>query len=377
VRAAYSAFLPSLDVSEGAGKSGGATFFQGQLVPYAGDPWHYGKGYSARMTLFDGGRNWLNLRAARATSASDEQAEVTQRYAVALNVKQQYFAVLAARELETAAEQQLAEAQKALDVTVAQVAGGAKSRSDSLHSAVQVGIAKLAVIRARGQLITANSALTRLVGTSFEVTATPADTAVVPSIDIDSVALVEMAVTGPSVLGAEHVAAASKDSRWASLSRYLPSISVAYSFSTNWSSETFLLGGGSQQNSHGLSFSASYSIFDGFQREASVVQASASADNAKYAMRDARLAARENLAQYLATFHTAQETIDLQLLQIESAEEDVSAQEAKYAAGAAALVDVLTAQSALATARQQLIQARLDARTAKAQIEAIIGKDIQ
>jgi len=40
-------------------------------------------------------------------------------------------------------------------------------------------------------------------------------------------------------------------------------------------------------------------------------------------------------------------------------------------------VEVLLAQTALVQARQALIQARLNARTAKAQIEAIIGKDIE
>ncbi|MDE3129469.1 MAG: TolC family protein, partial [Gemmatimonadota bacterium] len=45
--------------------------------------------------------------------------------------------------------------------------------------------------------------------------------------------------------------------------------------------------------------------------------------------------------------------------------------------GAKTLLDVLTAQSTLATARQNLIQARLAARTAKAQIEALIGKDLE
>lgn len=377
VKSALSAFLPNINLYQSAGKSGGATFFQGKLAPYTGDPWHYGKGYSASMTLFDGGSTWLNYRAARATLAADDQTTITQHYAVAFNVKQQYFAVLAARELKAAAQQQLIEAQKALDVTVAQVAGGAKSRSDSLHSAVQVGIAKLAVIRADGQLISGNSALTRLVGTPYEVTALPADTALVPRIDIDSASLVQMALNGPSVRAAHRVVDASADSRWASFSQYLPSLSVGYSYGINWTAPSFVLGGGGKSNNNGLGFTIGYSLFDNFRREAGVVQAAANADNARYGLRDARLAARENLAQYLSQFRTALQTIDLQTLQIESAQEDLAAQDAKYRAGAAGLVDVLTAETALAQARQAMIQARLDARTAKAQIEGIIGKDIE
>ena len=44
--------------------------------------------------------------------------------------------------------------------------------------------------------------------------------------------------------------------------------------------------------------------------------------------------------------------------------------------GAGTLLDVLTSQSNLIVARQQLIQIRLDYRNARAQIEATIGRDL-
>jgi outer membrane protein TolC len=40
------------------------------------------------------------------------------------------------------------------------------------------------------------------------------------------------------------------------------------------------------------------------------------------------------------------------------------------------LLDVLNSQSTLDQARRDLIQARLDARTAKAQLEALVGRDL-
>jgi outer membrane protein TolC len=152
---------------------------------------------------------------------------------------------------------------------------------------------------------------------------------------------------------------------------------MQYGSGSSWSTPHFVLGGGTKQTSTSLSFFVSYSLFSGFNRESRVVQADVNRDNAKAQLRDARLAAREKVAQYLAQFRTAQTKIDLQRLTIESAEQNVEAKDAQYRAGAVSLVDVLTAQAGLATARQGLIQARLDARTAKAQIEAIIGKDIQ
>ncbi|HEY5219701.1 MAG TPA: TolC family protein, partial [Gemmatimonadaceae bacterium] len=197
-KAAIAAFLPEISLSQSAYHSGGANFFQGSLIPTSSG-WSYSKGYGLGLTLFDGGARLLQYRAARANLAAADQYEVIQRYTVALNVKQQYFAALAAREAEAAADQQLQLANEQLAVTEAEVAGGMLSRVDSLNSAVAVGQAKLAVITAQGSLVTANAALTQLVGAAHEVTATPSDTALVPTISIDSVALLHLALDGPAV----------------------------------------------------------------------------------------------------------------------------------------------------------------------------------
>ena len=51
-------------------------------------------------------------------------------------------------------------------------------------------------------------------------------------------------------------------------------------------------------------------------------------------------------------------------------------QQQRYTLGASTLLDVLTSQSQLNAARSALIQARYDARVAKAQIESIVGRDL-
>ncbi|MBK6308493.1 MAG: TolC family protein [Gemmatimonadetes bacterium] len=40
IRSVYGSYLPSLSLSYGSNKQGGETFFQGQLVPFRGDPWN-------------------------------------------------------------------------------------------------------------------------------------------------------------------------------------------------------------------------------------------------------------------------------------------------------------------------------------------------
>ena len=56
IRTAYGSFMPSLSLNYGSNRQGGETFFQGQLVPFRGDPWNFNRGVSSSLELFDGGR---------------------------------------------------------------------------------------------------------------------------------------------------------------------------------------------------------------------------------------------------------------------------------------------------------------------------------
>jgi outer membrane protein len=52
-------------------------------------------------------------------------------------------------------------------------------------------------------------------------------------------------------------------------------------------------------------------------------------------------------------------------------------QQQRYSLGASTLLDLLTSQLTLNQARASLIQARFEARVARAQIEALIGRELR
>ncbi len=372
-----SQYLPSLSVSAAGQRSGGATFFQGKLIPYSGDPWSYSKGYSASVQLFDGGQRWFFLRSSQAQFDADIENEQQQKFAVALNVKQQYYAVLAARESQSAAERQLENSNAQLRLTAAKVRLGAAMRLDSLRSAIAVGTARLAIITAENQLRTANASLTRLVASNVEVTAVAADTADVPHVDLDSVSLPALVESTPAVQQALATLSATRATRVGNYANYLPSLTVNYqSFGSNTSSE-FNWGGGTTAPNNALTFRLSYNLFNNYGREYNVVTANANEDNADANLRDARFAARASIAQFIGDYRTAQETIDLQILQIAAGDEDLRSQQERYAVGSASFLDVLLSQSTLDAQRAQLIQARFNIRVAKAEIESIIGRELK
>ncbi|HVT37589.1 MAG TPA: TolC family protein [Gemmatimonadaceae bacterium] len=370
-------FLPNLGVNAGANNTNGGNFIQGKFTPYTGDPWNYNKGYGGSLTIFDGGQRWFNYRAAQATQEANGENELLQRFTVALNVKQQYFLVLAARETEAAAQRQLEQADQQLRVTSARLRVGSLIRTDSLRSAIAVGTAKLAIINAQNSLRSANASLTRLVASPTGVTAVASDTSDVPRLDTDSATIQKLADQGPLVRQSTAALTASRASRRAFVTPYLPTVSAFYQYSTRKSSPTFDWGGGPANPSTGYGFSLNWTLFNNLNRELSLTTATVGEDNAEASQRDARLAARESLALYLGAFRTAQQTIELQLLQIAAAEDDFRAQTQRYALGSSSLLDVLTSQSALDAARTALITARLQARTAKAQLEALVGRELQ
>ncbi len=372
-------YLPSLQIGASGFNSAGASFFQGQFVPYQGNPWNYGRNYSANLLLFDGGQRWFSYRAAQAFQDANVENDVLQRYVVATQVKQQYYAVLQARELEAAGASALEAAQVALNAASTKVKIGQATRTDSLKAAIQVGNARITVLTAHSQLRDANAALTRLVASNVPVTAIAADTADVPRLDIDDAALAQMANNGPNVRQAAANFESTKQTKRATLtSQFLPRVSAGYTYSTGTSSADFNWGGGpalSKNTNYG--FQLSYTIFNNFGRELQAMQASVNEENAEAALRDARYNAKATLAQLVDQFRTAALTVDLQQLQIAAASEDLSATQSRYALGAASYLDLLTSQTALDAQRIVLIGARFQARTAKAAIEAFIGRDLK
>jgi outer membrane protein len=254
---------------------------------------------------------------------------------------------------------------------------GAATRSDSLRTSIQVGNAKLAILNADNSLANANAALSRLIGSESMVTAISADTADTGAVSLSDAELFELALSGPTVQQARAQFAASRQSARASKTPYLPTLSASFGLSYSASDEGFRFTGDPRLRNFSTSLSINFPIFNGLSRETQVVQASVNEDNARVQLRDAQLNARQQMVQQLGAFRTAEARVEIQLASVAAGEEDLRVQQERYNLGASTLLDLLTSQTTLDNARRDLIQARLDARTAKAQIEALIGRDLQ
>jgi outer membrane protein len=380
VRSAYGAFIPSLSLNAGATRGFPAgtrttTDASGQLVTTS-EPWSYSTGLGASVQLFNGGRRFFDVRQAKARDAAAEVGIVSEEYQATLNAKAQFFNVLAARESELAAAAQLEQAEQQRRTSVALARARQATRSDSLRAEIQLRNAQLAVADARYTLEVSNASLTRAVGLEEPVTAAPLppDT-LVEALSLTEAEIASMAESGPLVRQSESLLRAARAANTMRWTDYLPAASLSYSRSGSGGDQELTIPE-NLRYSGALRLSLSLPLFDQFQREERHVTTDVAEENAKASLRDARLAAREGAARWLGTYRVAAERVRAQAATVEAAQEDLRVQQQRYAVGGSTLLDVLTSQTQLNQARRDLIQARLDQRVAKAQLEALVGRDL-
>ena len=377
VKQVYSQFLPSVNLSASTAHQSGDRFdTQGNLVPFTGNPTNYSTGLNASLQLFDGGRRFFDLKKSKADVNAAEASEVTQRFQVALQVKQQYYNILAARESQSAALAQIDQANQQLRDASLRLRAGAATTSDSLRSVIQLGNAQLALLTAQNNLSVANASLTRLVASPRPVTAMPSDT-IDQRIVIPTLAELEPLVeNAPAVAQAQAELKSAEAASRSAKTSYFPTLNMNFSRGGSGLDPMFGLGDKRYAYNQNLSFSLSFPLFNNLNRETTVLRAAVTEDNAEVSLRDARFAAHETLVQALGQMRTAQAQVDIQTASVAAAVEDLRVQRARYQVGAATLLEVLTSQTQLDQSRNALIRARYDYRVAKAQLEALIGRDL-
>jgi outer membrane protein TolC len=129
-------------------------------------------------------------------------------------------------------------------------------------------------------------------------------------------------------------------------------------------------------NTWSVSLGVSWPLFNGFSREGAVTQALANREAAEASAADARRQANATFTQQLAALEAAAQQVTIGTASRAAAEENLRVQQERYRLGAATIVDVLTAQVSLGQAEVSLVQARLAVLTAKAQIEALVGREL-
>ncbi len=383
-REALGSWLPTLSASSNVAQNSPNRINNqtGQLAQTPSPSTLYSGGLNASLVVFDGFSRFAQGRSANATAASADAALTNQRFQVILQTKQAFFNALAAVELVKVTQTQVARSEQQLRISKDKLAAGSAIRSDTLRSTVDLGNAQLALLNAQAQLATAEASLARLIGVegSVHATGTPA----LPDISaLDTAELrQEVSTRSPSVQSAEAQARSAGAQVAVSRAQYFPSLTASYRQSwagTQTSSGMFpnpVSWPGTLTNSWSFSLGLSWPLFNGFTRETGLARSMASRDAAVAQAADARRQANANFTQQLAALEAAAQQLTIAQASRAAADEDLRVQQERYRLGAATIVDVLTSQVSLGQAEVALVQARLNVLIARAQIEALAGREL-
>jgi TolC family type I secretion outer membrane protein len=380
VTQAWGAYLPAISGTAGSSKSSSQRYNSatGQVVSAPGNQSTFG--LNASLNLFTGFQRGANQRAASANRDLDQAAVLQQDYATDLSTKQAFFNALSTQELVGVAQANLARSDQQLKLTSEKLRLGATTRADSLQASVDYGNAQVQLIQARANALTAQANLARAIGSEGMVAAIP-DTALEVRLPaLDTVALRHDAeASAPSVVQAQAGVAAARASLAANRAVYFPTLSLGAS--QRWAGQilfpwTSVAAGPKYTGTWSLSLSLNYPIFNGFQREANIVNADANYQSSQARLRDARLGLDASLTQELTALDAAGAQIDVARTTVAAAQEALRMQRERYRLGASTIVDLLTAETTLNQAEVGLVQARYNYLIARAQIEALVGHSL-
>lgn len=372
-RQAWGAFLPSLSVSSSGSLRSQQRFDSNTDRVVQGSSDSYSAGLSAGVTVFDGGRRFAELDAARAEIRAAEANREDQRFQVALETKNVFFEALRQEDLLVVTRAQLEQAQQNLEMVRRRTQVGRATVSDSLRARLDMVNAQQAVLQAETATRAARFSLGRQIGEGRPVVpARPESLEPTPlALSEDEIlALAEGAA--PAVTAAQADAGAAAAQVSAARTAYLPSFNLSSGY--NWANQAASLSNGT--TSWSISLRASYPLFNGFQRSGAVERAQFSQRLAELREEDARLGAREEADAALQGIRTAERAIEIAEEALLVAQEDLRVVRERYEVGVATILDLITSQAAADEAAAETVTARYDYLLARAQLEAVLGREL-
>jgi len=365
---AKSAYLPSVNDNVSGNLNVALPEQSSRSNPYS----NLSNNIVASYLLYDFGNRDANLENARQLlqAASATQNSVVQN--VLLSAIQAYYQVqagIAALDAALEAEHASEESFKAAE---ARYKAGVATPADKLQAQTLLAQNTLNKITVEGTLKTAYGTLANVMGLAANQTlklAVSSPTQPLQNIDQDINALIELArIRRPDLIASEAQLKAAQASIDASRAAAKPTVSVAVSNN---------LQDGSNQSfgsNSALGVTVSIPIFSGYGPSYRIKSAEANAE-VRSAQRDQlRLQISLDVWRAFQSLRTASESTRAAATLVSSAEESSRVALGRYKAGVGNIIDSINAQSALASARQQQIQAKLNWNIARAALAQSIGE---
>jgi outer membrane protein len=350
-----SAYYPQIDAQVQVGYAHntlaeGLTFAQTTLTP----------GATLNYLLLDLGGRSADIGEAEALL---EAANLTHNVAIqdlVLRVEQAYYQYLSAKALVGADRETVRNTEAAYQAADERHNAGVATIADVLQAKTQLSQAKLALQQSEGQVSTVRGSLATALGVPanlpVDVGELPEDLSLRPIGDAVEKLIEQAQALRPELARARAQALAATNRQSSIRSRGLPSLVLGGTVARNYFLDSCC--------AHGDTYSAAVTlripVFNGFRDSADLLQAR---EQARAAEADAQSVEQQIILQVWSSYQavkTAELRVGTSRDLLASAQASQEVAQGRYKAGVGSILDLLTAQAALANARAQEVQARAD-----------------
>ncbi|MGE0822027.1 MAG: TolC family protein [Candidatus Binatia bacterium] len=327
--------------------------------------------FSLRQLLFDFGRTLDSIQAAIASVDANVADLDTTRHTVEFNVKQAYYGLLSAQHLLRVAEETIQQNTKHLENAQARFEVGVASRFDVTQAQVQVSTAELDYVTAQNNVDLGRETLREALGMVEPLTSPLVDTLNRQSVTVEAETAVRHAYANRPELQSLHAQQRAATERISSLKKeYLPSISGDAQYT--WTGRAYPL-----QEGWTVGVTLTIPLFDSILTTAQIGEAQADMQGLVAQEEDLRQRIALEVRRSILELRRAEKSIRVSEQSEVQARENLSLAEGRYQVGVGNILEVTDAQTSLTSARANVIQSLYNYKTALAQLERAIGRNLE
>jgi len=314
-----------------------------------------------RQFILDGGKVISQIRQAQSNRLAGAGTYERSLQTVAFDVAQAYYNALQAQAATQLAVQVVHQNEVQESLVTAQLRAGTASRVDLATAQLPTAQARVALVRAQGNELSALAAFANQLGLDASTLVAPVnDTPANPAaslltqqtLDYDK-AVARAYLERPDFLAAQYTAQAAAYNVHAQRAGLLPTLTGNAAYGTNSTTAT----GTDFRSGGSTGVTLSLPIFDQGVTRVQIAQAQKQADIANSQLDESKLGVELNVRQALIGLVSAQAAVGQSLAELSKAQEILRATQAQYRAGVTTLPLLLNAQVGLTTAETDELNA--------------------
>jgi len=378
IRSSYSGMLPSISLTSSATHSaqGPSEYVYKNTTFTGGDTTtnYFSTALSIDQTIYSGNKVRNSIKLAKGT-VENYQIELNRtEQSIIENVTEKFYMVLKAQELLKVYEMTLKNSQEQLKKTEEMFKIGQVAKKDLFKAQVREGNDRLSIIQQKSVLNNALADLKVAIGVAPDFDMNVYEGAYQKPVTLEKDLAENKAVENNAEMKSLRLQKANSYLNYKiAKGDLLPAVYGSFSYSRGGSEITRNFSEFDKWWNTSLSLNISYPIFEGFSRKANIQQKKIAFNLYDDQIEKKKLEIISQVENLILTINTYLEMIDVNEINIQSAQEDLRLAQEMYRLNSATILDVLDAQVALTKAQGDLITTKYDAKIAEVRLAYLMG----